>query len=137
MDDKGLHLFNSLFKGRTDVFAIRWEKSARSAAGKSKSGYVPAYQFDPYRYRQHKITGGTFKNYKDKTYLPLTDYQLEKHFNGDQLIGIYALLPDNTSWFIAADFDKENWINDCKKLIIACEERNSNQMKRSEIREDH
>lgn len=37
-----LALFRSLFKGREDVFAVRWEKEG-------KSGYMPAYSFDPYR----------------------------------------------------------------------------------------
>src|SRR5690606_21031402 len=99
-ENEKLNLFKSLFKGREDVFAIRWEKA-------KKSGYMPAYHYDPYMYRLHKMKGGTFKDYKDKTYLPLTDQQLLKHFNGEQLIGIYPLLQGNTSWFIAADFDKE------------------------------
>ena len=47
-------LFKSLFKGREDVFAIRWEKE-------NKSGYMPAYFFDPYMYRKHKISGGDNK----------------------------------------------------------------------------
>ncbi len=29
---------------------------------------MPAYHYDPYRYRLHKMKGGTFKNYNDKTY---------------------------------------------------------------------
>ncbi len=85
-----LELFKSLFKGREDVFATRWEKG-------NKSGYMPAYHFDPYRYKVHKMKGGTFQNYPDKTYLVLTDEQLIKHLNGEQLIGVYPLLKDNTS----------------------------------------
>ncbi len=114
-ENEKLNLFKSLFKGREDVFAIRWEKS-------KKSGYMPAYHYDPYMYRLHKMKGGTFKDYKDKTYLPLTDQQLLKHFNGEQLIGIYPLLQDNTSWFIAADFDKENWADECRTFINICKE---------------
>lgn len=110
-----LNLFKSLFKGREDVFAIRWEKA-------KKSGYMPAYHYDPYMYRLHKMKGGTFKDYKDKTYLPLTDQQLLKHFNGEQLIGIYSLLQDNTSWFIAADFDKEKWADECRTFLHVCKE---------------
>ena len=106
-------LFTSLFKGREDVFAIRWEKD-------NKSGYTPAYFYDPYLYRMHKMKGGTFKNYEDKQYLALTNEQLRKHLNGNQLIGIYPLLPDNTSWFISADFDKENWFEECKQFQSAC-----------------
>ncbi|MGF7231719.1 TOTE conflict system archaeo-eukaryotic primase domain-containing protein [Arachidicoccus sp.] len=39
---ENLNLFKSFFKGRDDVFAIRWEKE-------NKSGYMPAYFYDPYR----------------------------------------------------------------------------------------
>lgn len=95
---KNLILFKSLFKGREDVFAIYWEKD-------NKKGYMPAYFYDQYRYRLHKMNGGTFQNFSEKSYLKLTDEQIIKHLNGQQLIGLYPLLEDNTSWFIAADFD--------------------------------
>ncbi len=83
-----LNQFRSLFKGREDVFAIRWEKG-------NKSGYMPAYQYDRYLYQLHKRNGGTFKEYKDKTYLPLKDHDYVKHLKGQQFIGIYPLLKDN------------------------------------------
>jgi len=111
-----LSLYRSLFRGREDVFAIHWQKG-------NKSGYMPAYQYDPYMYRLHKMKGGTFKNYEDKTYLPLTDQQLIKHLNGERLIGIYPLLKDNTSWFIAADFDKEKWNEECSRFVNTCKEK--------------
>ena len=109
-----IQIFKSVFKGREDVFAVRWEKE-------NKSGYMPAYFYDPYIYRAHKIKGGTFQNYKDKTYLKLTDKEIAKHLNGEQLIGIYPLLSDNSSWFLVADFDKENWIAEAKSFIKSCE----------------
>lgn len=112
-----IQLFKSLFKGREDVFAVRWEKG-------NKSGYMPAYFYDPYQYRAHKMKGGSFQTYKDKEYLPFTEKEIEKHLNGEQHIGVYPLLKDNTSWFIVADFDKVDWINDCKKFISACNEKN-------------
>lgn len=111
-----IQLFKSVFRGREDVFAIRWEKA-------DKSGYMPAYHFDPYRYRAHKMKGGTFQNYTDKTYLRLTDDEIAKHLNGEQHIGIYPLLSDNTTWFLAADFDEENWVNDSRKFLKACNEK--------------
>jgi superfamily II DNA or RNA helicase len=109
-----VELFKSVFNGRADVFAIRWEKG-------NKSGYMPAYSLDPYFYRLHKAKGGTFKNFKDKSYLPLTDEQIAKHLKGEQLIGIYPLLHDNTSWFLAADFDGEKWANECEAFMQACQ----------------
>lgn len=111
-----IELFKSVFRGRDDVFAIRWEKG-------DKSGYMPAYHFDPYRYRAHKMKGGTFQNYADKTFLPFTDSEIAKHLKGEQLIGLYPLLTDNTSWFLAADFDEKNWIDDSGKFIKACNAR--------------
>ena len=109
-----IQIFKSVFKGREDVFAVRWEKE-------NKSGYMPAYFYDPYMYRAHKIKGGTFQNYKDKFFLKLTDKEIAKHLNGEQLIGIYPLLSDNSSWFLVADFDKENWIAEAKSFIKSCE----------------
>ncbi|MDZ7743490.1 MAG: hypothetical protein U5Q03_17565 [Bacteroidota bacterium] len=69
------------------------------------------------------MKGGTFKNYPDKSYLPLTDYQLLRHLSGEQLIGIYPLLKNNTSWFIVADFDKENWTEESVTLIKALKQK--------------
>lgn len=110
-------LFRLLFKVREDVFAIRWEKG-------SKRGYMPSYTYDPYMYRLHKMRGGTFKNFSDKSYLPFSDQELSKHFNGNQHIGGYPLLSDNSSWFIVADFDKHNWKQESVAFIEACDRKN-------------
>ena len=83
---------------------------------------MPAYEFDPYLYRIHKMKGGSFKSYDGKTYLALSDQQIFKHLNGEQLIGIYPLLKDNNSWFIAADFDKKNWKDECLLFLKVCAE---------------
>jgi Uncharacterized protein conserved in bacteria len=112
-----IKLFRSLFNGRDDAFAIRWEKG-------NKSGYMPSYQFDPYHYRIHKAKGGTLANYAHKTLQPLTDEQVKRHLLGEQLIGIYPLLLNNTSHFIAADFDGDNWLDEARKFIQACEAAN-------------
>ncbi|HEY4784665.1 MAG TPA: DEAD/DEAH box helicase family protein [Bacteroidales bacterium] len=111
-----ISLFKSVFKGRDDVFAIRWEKGG-------KSGYMPAYFYDPYRFKLHKMHGGTLQTFPDKSYLPYNDIQIEKHLKGEQQIGIYPLLQDNTSWFIVADFDEEGWEKSCKTFVAACSEK--------------
>ncbi len=112
-----IRLIKSVFKGREDVFAVRWEQE-------KKNGYMLAYFYDPYLYRAHKMKGGTFQNYKDKTYLKLTDQEIAKHLNGEQLIGVYPLLQDNTSNFIVADFDEANWADDARKFLKACNAKN-------------
>src|SRR5690606_32405652 len=109
-------MLRSLFKGREDVFAVRWEKG-------NHSGYMPAYQYDPHHYRMHKINGGTFQNYNHKNYLPLTEKEIKKHLAGGQQIGIYPLLADNTSWFLVADFDKQNWKDEAVTFLTACNEK--------------
>ncbi|MCB0531997.1 MAG: DEAD/DEAH box helicase [Saprospiraceae bacterium] len=111
--DPNIKIFRSYFKGRTDVFATRWEKGA-------KSGYMPAYEFDPYLYRRHKMGGGTFQNFNAKNYLSFTDEQIAKHLNGAHQAGIYPLLPDNNSWFLAADFDGNNWPEECRAFLKIC-----------------
>jgi hypothetical protein len=77
-----IEFIRNIFKGREDVFATRWEKPAYAKASSGnghKSGYMPAYHYDPYMYRLHKNSGGTFANYKDKTLKPLTKEEIRKH----------------------------------------------------------
>jgi superfamily II DNA or RNA helicase len=105
-----------LFNSRTDIFALRWERG-------KKSGYMPAMNIDPYRLKMHKIHGGTFKDFNDKEYRSLTEIEIEKHLRGEQFVGIYPLLKNNTSWFIAADFDEDNWKNQCGYFIKVCSEK--------------
>ena len=110
-----INLFRSLFKGREDVFAFRWEKG-------NKSGYMPAYFYDPYLLRAHKMNGGTFQTFTEKSYLKFTDEQIQKHLEGFHQIGIYPLLQDNTTWFLVADFDKANWQKESVTFLKICQE---------------
>lgn len=105
-----------LFSSRTDIFALRWEKD-------NKSGYMPAVHVDPYRLKMHMFHGGTFKDFKDNEYRQFTEAEIEKHLKGEHFIGIYPLLKDNTSWFIATDFDEENWVEQCRFFIKICHEK--------------
>ena len=96
-----IELYKPLFRGRTYLYAVRWEKEGRS-------GYMPAYKVDWTNYNKHKAQGGSFKDYKNKEYLPLSDDAILSHICGKETCGIYPLLENNTSYFIAVDFDKQN-----------------------------
>ena len=105
-EDK-IALFRRLFRGRDDVYAIRW----RGKDG--KTGYSPA----------------SLKNWDrrdaqgrpERTFLPLTHEALQNHLTGRETIGVYPLLPDETCWFLAADFDKEGWKEDALAFVHTCE----------------
>jgi superfamily II DNA or RNA helicase len=119
LSNESLNVFMSLFRGRQDVFAIRWERDGRS-------GYIPAYDLNWDEFAIHKANGGTLKDFANKSYSPLTEQRLLNHLSGKEVIGLYPLLPDNSSWFIAADFDASesgniSWQDEVRKFIDACE----------------
>lgn len=110
-----VNLFKSLFRGREDIYAVRWEKDGRS-------GYMPAYKIDWSDYNQHKARGGSFGDYDKKEYLSFNDQVVKEHLSGKKTIGVYPLLSDNSSFFIAADFDESNWKESILKLYQICED---------------
>jgi len=112
--NQNIELYKSLFRGRDDIYAVRWERDG-------KSGYMPAYEVDWSNYEKHKLQGGTFGNYKDKKLLSFTETAIQIHLEGKATHGIYPLLKDNTSFFIAVDFDKTNWDKSILKLYKTCE----------------
>ncbi len=109
-----IQLFMSLFKGRNDIYAKRWEKDGRN-------GYSPAYQLNWQEFAVFKAKGGEFSDFPNKKPLLLTTEVIQDHLNGNQIIGVYPLHTDNTSHFIAADFDKENWKEESRAFIKICE----------------
>ena len=113
ISEEQLNLYMSLFRGRNDVYARRWEKYG-------KCGYTPAYRFDWNEYLNHKARGGDFKDFTNKEVIPLTKDIIKKHLIGAYFIGIYPLLEDNTSYFIATDFDGKDWDKDSKKFMDEC-----------------
>ena len=103
----------SIFKGRNDVYAKRWEKDG-------KNGYSPTYKVDWSKFAAFKARGGRFADYPYKNPLPLTLEIIQSHLEGKEIIGIYPLLQDNTSHFIVADFDGENWQEEIRAFTKAC-----------------
>jgi superfamily II DNA or RNA helicase len=89
-------LFQSLFVGRDDVFALRWE------SGKTgKHGWSPA------------VVGG-FANARstNKEYVPLTSSVIADHLAGKFHVGIYPLLSDDNCRLLVCDFDGPGWALD-------------------------
>ena len=70
----------------------------------------------------HKNQGGTMTTFEKKTLIPLTPDIVRKHLIGQHVVGVYPLLENNTSYFIAADFDGSTAFDEARKLIIVCED---------------
>jgi superfamily II DNA or RNA helicase len=113
--DAKLALFRRLFRGRADVFPVRWESKA------GKSGYSPACanEWRPGVCEKPRIKCG---DCSFRQLLPLTDQVLYKHLAGDIVIGVYPLLPDDTCYFLAVDFDEADWRADVTAFAQSCRE---------------
>lgn len=109
-------LFRSLFRGREDVYAVRWE------AGDGRSGYMPKSDRDWKAYNASKPEDRKKTDRKTRKLWPLTDQAVEDHLRGRQTIGIYPLLTDETCWFLAVDFDKKTWQEDALAFLDTCRE---------------
>ncbi|MEY2605069.1 MAG: hypothetical protein QOH31_2878 [Verrucomicrobiota bacterium] len=107
--DEKIRLFRTLFRGREDVYAVRWEAKG------GKSGYSPAYVKDGRTWFKSKVEAKEKRNF-----LPVTDQVIRDHLLGKQTIGIYPLLQDATCWFLAVDFDKTTWAQDAIAFLRTC-----------------
>jgi hypothetical protein len=113
--EKKIALFRSLFRGREDVYAVRWEGKG------GKSGYSPVGVMD---WRAiHAARPEERKKVARKTRMlqPLTDSAIRDHLTGKKTIGVYPLLPDETCWFLAVDFDKKSWMADAAAFASTCQ----------------
>ena len=104
-------LFRRLFAGRSDVFPLRWEN-----AKTGKAGYAPACANEWIRgvCGKPQVKCGECPH---QAFIPVTDEIIDKHLRGGDgsrafVAGVYPMLPDETCWFLAADFDKESWAAD-------------------------
>lgn len=113
IDAQKIELFMSLFRGRMDGYARRWEKG-------EQSGYSPAYEFNWDEFMAHKRRGGSIRDFENKKLLPLTAEVIKKHLFGLLVVGVYPILPNNTTHFLAADFDGENWKKEATAFIDVC-----------------
>ncbi len=115
-----IKLFRSLFRGREDVYPRRFE-SRKSG----KSGYAPACANEWVR--------GTCEKPRIKCtdcphrrFYPITDEVIGWHLSGrddrglDFVMGVYAMLLDETCFFLAVDFDGEDWTRDAAAFLETC-----------------
>ncbi|MBU0736386.1 MAG: DEAD/DEAH box helicase [Proteobacteria bacterium] len=121
-EDK-ISLFRTLFRGREDVYPKRFESKKTGT-----SGYQPVCRNEWVKgiCGKPRIRCGNCQNRK---FLPVTDdvirnhllgYDLQKKTRPDFAVGVYPLLPDETCWFIAADFDQSTWMQDVSRFLEIC-----------------
>ena len=102
--DQKIALFRSLFAGRTEVYALRWENSRTARAG-----WSPA------------VRGGWSGGTKTRReYLPLTDEVVASHLAGESTVGLYPLLQGDDCRLLVCDFDGKTWALDALAFLDAC-----------------
>ncbi|MEO8624416.1 MAG: restriction endonuclease subunit R, partial [bacterium] len=50
----------------------------------------------------------------------MTDATIVAHLKGRHVMGVYPMLPDDTCWFLAADFDETTWKEDVTAFVETC-----------------
>ena len=111
--DKKIRLFRSLFRGRDDVYPLRWKNR------QGRAGYSPACGNEWHKTLcgKPKVKCGACKN---SQFLPVTDQVIHDHLIGKHTIGVYPILSDGSCWFLAIDFDKSTWRDDVGVFHESC-----------------
>jgi len=107
-------LFRSLFRGRDDVYPRFWISRKTGKSGYSpvcKNEWVPKVCKKPII----KCSGCP-----NRELVPLDDEIIRKHLVGSHIIGAYPMLRDETCYFLAVDFDKEDWVDNVFTFKETC-----------------
>ena len=111
-------VFRNLFKGREDVFARRWYSRTSG-----KSGYQPVCRNEWDRQlcdkKRYKCTECPNRSFKPLEYEDIYRHLEGKSSNGQDVIGAYAILTDNTCNFLCADFDDKSCEHGYWKDVLA------------------
>jgi len=109
-------LFRRLFRGRTDVYPVRWESKTTG-----KAGYSPACanEWRAGVCEKPRIKCGDCSK---RLLIPLSDTVIYDHLAGEHTVGVYPLLEDDTCYFLAVDFDEAEWRDDARAFIQSLEE---------------
>ncbi|MHB8236453.1 MAG: TOTE conflict system archaeo-eukaryotic primase domain-containing protein, partial [Acidithiobacillus ferrivorans] len=107
-------MFRRLFRGRTDVYPVRWESKSTG-----KSGYAPACanEWRPGVCDKPRIKCGDC-GYRRMS--PLSDSVIYDHLLGKHTVGVYSLLEDDSCTFLAVDFDEAEWQDDARAFVHSC-----------------
>lgn len=108
----------SLFTGRDDVYTTKWVNKE-----KTKSGYSPVClnQWQSGLCVKPKVSCSKCKN---RSYAALDEDVIEDHLRGNIVAGVYPMLPDEKCYFLAMDFDEEDWQKDISIVREVCTEFN-------------
>ena len=112
--DEKVAIFRRLFRGRPDVYPVRWENSSTG-----KSGYTPVCDND----RRIGICEKPRIKCSDCSHRqlkPLSDKVIYEHLAGKRTVGVYPLLTDDTCYFLAVDFDEAEWKEDAQAFCQSC-----------------
>lgn len=108
-------LFRKLFHGREDVYPIRWESQQSGKAGYSP---VCANEWRRGVCEKPRIKCGDCQH---GLYVPVTDNVIVRHLKGEITAGVYPLLADDRCYFLAIDFDDEDWRGDAQAVMQTCQ----------------
>ena len=111
--DEKVAILGRLFRGRSDVYPVRWESKA------GKSGYSPACANE---WRAGICEKPRIKcaDCSHRLLVPLTDQTLYDHLAGRHTVGVYPLLTDDSCHFLAVDFDDTEWQTDAQAFVQSC-----------------
>ena len=109
-------LFRRLFRGRTDVYPVRWESKTTG-----KSGYSPACA-NEWRAGICEKPRVKCAECANRSLIPLSDEVIYGHLAGEHTVGVYPLLTDDTCHFLVVDFDEDQWKDDARAFVQSCEE---------------
>ncbi|MGF6439929.1 superfamily II DNA or RNA helicase [Paraburkholderia youngii] len=112
--EQKVQLFRRLFRGRTDVYPLRWE-----SRNSGKSGYAPACA-NEWRAGICEKPRIRCADCGHRVLLTLDDQVVYAHLAGDRTVGLYPLMPDCTCYLLAVDFDEEGWREDAQAFRQSC-----------------
>lgn len=113
-------LFRSLFRGREDVYPVRFESRKTGRAG-----YQPACTNEWVRgiCEKPRVKCAECPN---RRFLAVTDEVVRWHLSGSDnqgrsfVMGVYPMLLDECCYFLAADFDRQDWREDAGAFLQTC-----------------